>query len=499
VETDRSQLAAEVRGLLRLLRDQWWIVLLCLLVAGAVAAAYLTTRDTKWEAQSALLLVQDDPNVAIAPVGSQFIDPVRQRATDLELVTSPAVGSRVARRLNRKPRQPLPGTVQTSASGDSNIIRITAKSDKPLEAIGLANAFAVEYINFRRDSARARYSRALNDVQSRLSRLGSVPGSSAEVARLKAQARQLALLRSLKLGDAELVQRAAGALELKRDRVRTIILALLFGLLLGLGLAVLRDRLDDRIKSDADLEAALPGVPFLESVPLKRNSKRSRAAMANSFHNIRVAVSSLNSGAPSVVVTSAMPNDGKSTTALNLAGALGDESRPAMLVDADLRRPRITEMLSVPKGNGVANILGGKGDLESAITPHRIQPPQNGWRRRSGKGPLPVVSGFVAIVPAGRTSAAPQRLFTEEAAVRMLEQAREFGRPVIIDGPPLGQFSDMIPLARRADAVVVAARLYHTRARALRQLARQLQQAGITPLGVVLLGTRDEQEPYYGA
>jgi Mrp family chromosome partitioning ATPase len=191
-----------------------------------------------------------------------------------------------------------------------------------------------------------------------------------------------------------------------------------------------------------------------------------------------------------------MAGDGKSTTALNLASALGDESRPALLIDADLRHPQLTDLLEVAKGNGLVNVLTGRSNLEDTIKKQRVTPPQNGWTRRAGKGPLPVVSGFVSMVPTGRTSAAPQRMFTEEGSDLLVEQARYQGRPVIVDGPPLGMFSDMVPLARRADAVIVVARLYHTRARALRHLSRQLQSAGITPLGVVLLGTRDDDESY---
>jgi receptor protein-tyrosine kinase len=204
------------------------------------------------------------------------------------------------------------------------------------------------------------------------------------------------------------------------------------------------------------------------------------------------------SGASSWLVTSALGEDGKTTTALNSALALGREGRNAMLVDGDLRRPRVTEMIGSTRGDGFVKVLAGESQLEDAATTQRFHSDQKHSFRR-GRRPLVAVQGEVAVLPAGRTSTAPQRLINEQSAQVLLDQAREEGRDTVIDGPPLGLFGDMLPLARRVDGVLVVVRLYHTTKRGVRSLLRQLETAGVQPRGVVLIGTDEQTDKLYGA
>jgi Mrp family chromosome partitioning ATPase len=81
----------------------------------------------------------------------------------------------------------------------------------------------------------------------------------------------------------------------------------------------------------------------------------------------------------------------------------------------------------------------------------------------------------------------------------LLDQARDEGRDTVIDGPPLGLFGDMLPLARRVDGVLVVIRLYHTTKRAVRSLLRQLETAGVQPRGIVVIGTDEQTDKLYGA
>jgi Mrp family chromosome partitioning ATPase len=169
-----------------------------------------------------------------------------------------------------------------------------------------------------------------------------------------------------------------------------------------------------------------------------------------------------------------------------------------MLVDGDLRRPRVTEMIGSAKGDGFVKVLAGQSRLGEAATSQRFHADQKrSWRR--GRKPLVTVQGDVAVLPAGRTSTAPQRLINEQSAQVLLEQAREEGRDTVIDGPPLGLFGDMLPLARRVDGVLVVVRLYHTTKRSVRSLLRQLETAGVQPRGVVVIGTGEQSDKMYGA
>src|SRR5262249_8180576 len=149
----------------------------------------------------------------------------------------------------------------------------------------------------------------------------------------------------------------------------------------------------------------------------------------------------------------------------------------AMLVDGDLRRPQVTEMLGKPGKGGFVKVLAGESSLTDAVTRQQFTADDQKSGIRRGSKPLVTVQGDVSVLPAGRTSTAPQRLITERSANALLQQARSEERYTVIDGPPLGLFGDMLPLARHVDGVVVVLRLYHSRGRALRTLLRQLETA----------------------
>src|SRR3954452_24677461 len=277
-----------------------------------------------------------------------------------------------------------------------------------------------------------------------------------------------------------------------------MILAGLLGAFIGLIIALIRDRLDDRLKSEEDVAEALPDVPILAIVPTRRRGKAWRRSAAESYHNLRVNLSAANGRGPvSVLVTSGMGRDGKTTPALNLGLALPEEARAALVVDGDLRRPRVTEMINSPKGDGVVNVLAGQTALADAATVHKFEVDGNGLRL--GSGPAVTVRGDVAVLPAGRITVPPQKLITDDSITRLLDQAREAGRPVVVDGPPLGLFGDMLPVAKHVDAVVLVVRLYHTRVRSIQTLLRQLHSAGVVPLGIVVLGGQAREQAYYGA
>jgi receptor protein-tyrosine kinase len=481
-----------------MLRDNWWIIVACVAAAVLAAALYEASKTTAYRAQAKVLLLQDDPNATLSG-NSFFLDPVRQRATALELITGPNVATRVQRQLKLKDR---PGGVSASASGDSNVVTITADSSNRLRAARVADAYAKQYVEFRRDAVRARYDQALADVRDRLKRLRDLGVSTGEpqVRQLQQQASQLELLASTRLPDASVIQRANGfAAEIQKRLTRNLILAALAGLFVGLVLAFLRDRLDDRLRSEEDLAAVLPGVPVVATVPQWRPGQGWRRVAAESYYNLGVAMRSLNgSGSSSWLVTSALGEDGKTTTALNAALALGREGRNAVLVDGDLRRPRVTEMIGAARGDGFVKVLAGESDLAEATSAQTFRTDQ-GRSFRRGRKPLVTVQGDVAVLPSGRTSTAPQRLINEQSAQVLLDQAREEGRDTVIDGPPLGLFGDMLPLARRVDGVLIVVRLYHTTKRSVRSLVRQLDTAGVHPRGIVLIGTDEQSDKLYGA
>src|SRR3954447_11821360 len=387
----RQDLAAELRRQARMLRDQAWVIVLCVAISMAAAAIYTSTRAETFTAQTRLLLQQDDPNSLVLGTQGVYVDPIRQRATDIDLVKSPRLAARVARDLHLTKAQadePFTG-IQASAVGDSNILTISVTKDTSNMATRMADAFATEYVQFRRDLARTRYDKALADVRRQIAASKARGASAAQIQALKRQADALQLFSGVRLSDATIVQNTQGRFSRNNPSLaRNMLLAGLFGLFVGLVIAIVRDRLDDRFKSEEDIAEILPDVPILATVPTRRRGQSWRRSAAESYHNLRVNLKSSGGGTSdngrggplSILVTSGMGRDGKTTTAVNLGLALTEEGRAALLVDADLRRPRVTELVNSPRGDGVVNVLAGESALEDAASVYKLEPNGNGLR-----------------------------------------------------------------------------------------------------------------------
>jgi tyrosine-protein kinase len=478
----------QIRDLVRVLREQWWIILLCLLVTAFAAAAYTSAQKREYETSARLLLQTDNLTATIAGAGVTGLDPTRQAATDAQLVSSPEV----ARRVQRQIKQPIGAAVVTTASNpNTNILTITVRDEKPARAAKLANAFARQYIGFRRDTTRQRYRRALRTVQTRLAQTRR---NTTDYATLQAQAKQLRLLVSLQTGDAQLVQPAARpASAVSPKPVRNVALGALLGLVLGLGLAFLRDRLDRRIKSEDQLGAVLPGVPVIGLVPEPKRGRASRLLTAEGYHTLQANLTLLSRERPlkTILVTSADPGEGKSSVALNLGLAMIERGQSALVVDADLRRPSLSERVQADRRVGVSSILAGEGTLETSVQRRPLQPSRN------GDGPSIAVGGELPVVPAGPEAMNVQLLLNDRTLASLVAASRERNEVVIFDGPPVGSFADMLPLAKEVDAVLVAVRLYHSRKDQLQRFAGQLENAAIKPVGVVVLGASLGPSSYY--
>lgn len=477
-----------MRDLARVVREQWWVIVLCILITGFAAAAYTSTREKQYDASARLLLQPDNLSQAIAGAAIPGVDPTRQAATDAQLVSLPTVAARVSKQLKR----PLSATAVKTASGaDSNLLTVTVRDRNPKRAALFANAFAEQYIAFRRGTNRSRYRRALATLQSRL---GAARPGTPDYATLRAQVKQLRLLTSLQTGDAQLVQRATPpAASVEPRPVRNVVLGLIVGVILGFGLAFLRDRLDRRLKNEESLESLLPGVPVIGLVPEPRRSRTSKMMAAEAFHSVEANLALLARGRPlqTLLVTSAVPGDGKSTVALNLALAMMEKGRSALVLDADLRRPALSERLHADRRVGVSRILAGQGTLATSVQEVPVE------RARNGDGPTVALEGTLSLVSAGPGAANLQILMNDRSLAELLEASRARSECVIFDGAPVGSFADLLPLAKEVDGVLLVVRLYHSRKDQIKRFATQLRNAAIEPVGVVVLGAAMSASGYY--
>ena len=164
-----------------------------------------------------------------------------------------------------------------------------------------------------------------------------------------------------------------------------------------------------------------------------------------------------------------------------------------MVVEADLRRPALSERLKVETDSdtGVSRILVGEATLERSLRRVIAVPSRN------GKGPAVAIAGDLALVPSGPLPPSPQVLLNGRRLETLLGEARARSDTVIVDGPPMGVFSDMLPVAQRVDGVIVVVRLDHSRRDEIERFKYQLASTGIQPVGVVVLGADTMSAGYY--
>lgn len=260
------------------------------------------------------------------------------------------------------------------------------------------------------------------------------------------------------------------------------------GLLLGLLVAFGRELLDTRIRSDKDIERITP-LPLLGKIakdtgPGISTIREPQGRVAEDFRRVRVGLEfvELDASIKRLLVTSASPKEGKSTSSINLALALAlvDRDRKVLLIDADLRRPTIAEYTQLEGAVGLTSVLIGDASSEVAI---------QAW---SG--------GAIDVLTAGTVPPNPDQLLGSAAMRALLEELDERYDIIVIDSPPLLPVADTLTLSGLADAVLVVARHNRTTRPALQRALGSLASVRSRVVGVLLnsvpIGARGKL--YYG-
>ncbi len=248
----------------------------------------------------------------------------------------------------------------------------------------------------------------------------------------------------------------------------------MLGLLLGFGLAVLREILDTSVKRTADVPAlgetpvlsALAFDPQVEERPLISDLPP-HAPRAEAFRVLRTNLSfvDVDQSAKSFVVTSSVPGEGKSTTAVNAAIALATAGQRVLLIDGDLRRPQVASMLSLETSVGLTTALVGSSTLEEIIQKH-------------------APSGL-DVVTAGRLPPNPAELLQSNAMQELLAEVRQRYDVTIIDAPPLLPVTDAAVMASQTDGAVLVIHHGRTTKDQVTGAVERLVAVGSAPLGVI--------------
>lgn len=252
-----------------------------------------------------------------------------------------------------------------------------------------------------------------------------------------------------------------------------VILGALVGFVLGFGVAILRAALDTSIKSVEELQdatqATLLGTVGFDSEAAKNPLVTLRGTpRAEAYRSIRTNLQYVDVDNPprSVVITSSVPLEGKSTTAVNLAIALAQGGLKVLLVEADLRRPRVAEYLGVDGSVGLTDVLIGRTDIDEAIIP---------WQR-----------GLMDFLPSGAIPPNPSELLGSQQLADLLTALGTRYSILILDAPPLLPVTDAAILTTAADGAILVARYGETRREQAEQAAEALAQVSGRLIGTVL-------------
>lgn len=273
---------------------------------------------------------------------------------------------------------------------------------------------------------------------------------------------------------------------------RNIAIGLILGVLLGIGFAVVRDVLDNTVKDRETLED-ITGVGLVGNIPLDKDLRKEPAiafdsdtsAIAEAFRKFRTNLQFLAVDNPPriIVVTSSVPNEGKSTTAINIALALAEAEHNVVLVDGDLRRPRLDKYLDVVGSVGFSTVLAGRTSLDEIVQKTRFP--------------------RLSVLTAGALPPNPSELLGSMAAKKTLDELRAKFDYVVVDSSPLLAVTDAAVLAANSDGVLIMTRFGQTKREQLAHAVGSLKDVGAPILGAVFTmtptrGSASYSYRYYG-
>jgi capsular exopolysaccharide synthesis family protein len=467
-------------------RERIWLVVIALVITTLASIAYVLVTSKSYDAEADLLVtpVASDtlPNI---PLIRESADPTRDVETAARLVTNNDVARRVIAELHLTDSpEDLLKQVTAEPVAQSDIVAVTASEGSPEKARDIANSFARQAVAERTDQLHRQVENQVNVLQAQLA-AGPQPALSARIAELQ----------SLGSGpDPTLSLETAADVPNSPSKPRpalTISGGILAGLVLGLVAAFAAQILDPRLRREEQLRRRYR-LPILARVPVEPSRgdkplgpKRVSAAGLEAYRALRTALDnplSRAQGSRTVLVTSSAPSEGKTSTAVNLATSLAVAGRSVILIEADLRRPAVSDALGIPQTkSGVVNVLIESSSLQDALITSEMNP-------------------NLGLLLADYSGGGIAELFAIPAAERLLQDARKLADFVIIDSPPLTKVVDALPFARMCDDVLIVARLGSTRLDSLGQLAELLDENGIQPVGFTVVGTpkpRGVQGRYY--
>lgn len=597
----------ELRDSVDILRRQKWLILQVGLLLAVAVGVVSGLRTPLYRATAVVLLRPNDPNEQLNPSQNArpvSIDPNRYAVAQQGIIASEAVASEAVKFLPGASVEEIEAAVSVRQAGQSDILRISATGPDPDRARDIANAVAQGYLENRRQSAVAGLRKAADDIEAKLAPLqerivqldsqlaganappavtsvpagpaapatpapeppapaaGPAPEPPRSVEALKAaryaadvqyttlyqRQQELLVDISLKRGEAELVSQAKTPEAPFFPRpLRDAALGAMLGLVLGAAIAFVKEHLDDRLRSVADVERATE-LPILALLPYEEESNgsadvaaitRPLGPLAEAVRSLRTSIQflGLDPAIRVIVVTSAEPGEGKSLVAANLAAVYAQAGYTTYLVSGDLRRPQMVERFGIaPTAPGLSDIIANNRLPQATSASVNGMDGSTGAHATNGTAPNGVgtgagVTGVLAapgaaarsgqwlgarpldllvptsipnlfVLPSGPAPANPAELIGSRRMSDLLGELSQAADVIVIDTPPLLPVTDGAVLGVKADGVLLVTALDQTSGDSVRRARRVLAATGARLLGTVVnkahLSKRGGYGAYYG-
>ena len=509
-----------LREYLGVVRRHKLVVLACAFVTSLAALVYSIAQDPLYQASAAVLITSGGGAGSILsdiPGLAPTNDPERLAATNVNLARLPIVARQTIKSAGlEESAVAFLGRSSVSAETDADILRFSVNDLNRGEATRLATIYARQFALYRNglDLQAIRSTRAtINRTLARVAQQGQ--SASALYSELTAAVRRLDAAEAVHGSAAVFIQPATSAPQVRPRTKRNVALGLVVGLLYGFALAFLIERLDTRVRTPAQIEAVV-GLPSLGELPMPPDlSKyRRRVAMlylphgpyAESVRKLRANLefASVDGGPRSLMVTSAVPGEGKTTVAADLAVAFARSGKNVALCSLDAHAPGLDRSLGLDTRPGLVDVVLGHESLDRALvsiswsTHPGIEPAVTlaAASERHAVGDViinpskgPVQEGRLNVLPFGSRKPHDPGDFVGSTSVRQLvDELAETHDLVIVDTAPLLPVSDARVVSEYVDSALIVCGLKMTRKQNLRSVRRLVSVLPTRVFGVVVTG-----------
>lgn len=493
----------DIRRYTALLFRWFWLLILASVLA-AVTAFIVSKRTTPVYQASTTLLINEAPATRGADYSSILTSERLARTYTEMLVKKPVLQAVIDEMILDMDTTQLARLIQVELVRDTQLIVVKVQNTDPQLAANIANTLISKFAEQTQQIQASRYASSKVNLEAQLKRIDEqIQATSDQLEKIKdstengsertrletalAQYRQTyaSLLQSfeqVRVAEAgstsNVVQIEESSPPNRPIRPRTLfntVLAGVVGLILAVLVIFLIETLDDTVKSPDDITRLL-NLPVLGLVVRHETSdnhpitiSQPRSPVSESFRSLRTNLqfASVDKPLKVILVTSPSPSEGKTTISANLGIVMAQSGKRVVMVDADMRRPRLHKMLGLPNRKGLSSLF--------------VQPKVN----LDGTLQKTATDGLLAL-PAGDVPPNPAELLGSEKLFDILNQIGNESDLTIIDSPPVMAVTDSAVLAHRVDGVLLVLKPGTTKLAAARQAVDQLRRVGANPLGVVL-------------